>query len=255
VDLERLVAAADLRFPPRQRHVDVPELVDRERLSDRLDPAELFEQTTERLLRDAEHLDIEILRSAPQESIADEPADGQGAAGVRADQSCDRQRLIDNRVGHPFIMSVPPSASPHDVRLSIFNRAAETTHVPQAAEIASGLGLPIDAVRRALVELADGRVIVLTPQTTDIWAAAPFAAAPSNFRVEVKGKTYWAVCIWDALGIPAAIDADAAVVRTTCGDCGEAMHIELRDGVLAHAPGVVHFGVPARHFWDDIIFT
>ncbi len=172
-----------------------------------------------------------------------------------ANEPRNRERLIDNRLGHPFIMSEPSAAPTQDVRLFLFAQAAETTRVPQAAEIAAGLGRPVEEILAALRQLADGRAIVLEPDRTRIWAAPPFAATASNFRVDIADRQYPAVCVWDALGIPAALGAGDAVVRTTCGDCGEPMSLELRDGLLTNRAGVVHFGVPARHFWDDIVFT
>jgi len=152
-------------------------------------------------------------------------------------------------------MSEPSPALVQDVRRYLFTQAAETTRVPPAAEIAAGLGRPIEEVLAALRHLADGRAIVLAPDRTRIWSAPPFGATESSFRVDVADRQYSAVCIWDALGIPAALGTGAAIVRTTCGDCGAPMELELRDGGLVNAPGVVHFGVPARRFWDDIVFT
>ena len=140
------------------------------------------------------------------------------------------------------------------VRLHVFGQAAETGRVPQALEIAQALGLPEDEVRRALAELGRGRVLVMASNDGSIWTAPPFCAVPSGFRVEARGRTYWGICIWDALGVPAALHADA-VITTACGDCGDELRYEVRDGALARAEGVVHFAVPARRWWDNIGFT
>src|SRR5688572_29462863 len=109
-----------------------------------------------------------------------------------------------------------------EVRLYVFGRAAETGRIPQPAHIADALGRTTRDVEAALVELAAGRVLMLAPNNTNIWAANPFCAVPSGFRVEARGNKYWGICIWDALGIAAALRADA-VIRATCGDCGEPM--------------------------------
>ena len=61
-DGESFVSAPGLRFAPRQRDVDIAELVDRKCLADGLDAAERAQQGEQRLLRNAEHLDVEILR-------------------------------------------------------------------------------------------------------------------------------------------------------------------------------------------------
>lgn len=155
-------------------------------------------------------------------------------------------------------MTIPPPPPPdslaREVRLHLFQQAAETARVPQQSEIAAALGVPQAAVQNALRELAAGKVLILAPNDGNIWAANPFCAVPSGFRVEARDKTYWGICIWDALGIPAALGADATI-RAPCGDCGEPMRLEVRDGELVHGEGLIHFGVPAHRWWDNIGFT
>ncbi len=91
---ESLVAAAGLRFAARQRHVDVAELVDRKRLAGRHDLAERLQQRQQRILRDAEDLDVEILRRPVQQAIADESADAQRAAARVAHGGGNAPRLL-----------------------------------------------------------------------------------------------------------------------------------------------------------------
>ena len=143
---------------------------------------------------------------------------------------------------------------PGDVRMHVFSRAAATGLVPQPPEIAEALGRSEDEVRAALKTLAAGKVLILAPNDGNIWAANPFCAVPSGFRVSAGGKTYWGICIWDALGIAAALGSDA-VIDAPCGDCGEPMRLEVRGGKLASSEGVVHFAVPAHRWWDNIGFT
>jgi hypothetical protein len=83
----------------------------------------------------------------------------------------------------------------------------------------------------------------------------PFSAVETPHRVEADGRSWWANCAWDALGIPAALHVDGHV-ESACPDCGERLELEVRDGELAGgADLLVHFVVPARHWWDDIVFT
>lgn len=141
-----------------------------------------------------------------------------------------------------------------EVRVELFRTAAATGRVLQAPELARALGRAEAEVRAALRELAAARVLILAPHDGDIWAASPFCAVPSGFRVEAVGRVLWGICIWDALGIAAALDADAAITAP-CGDCGARMEIAVRAGRLARSEGVVHFAVPARRWWDNIGFT
>jgi hypothetical protein len=141
-----------------------------------------------------------------------------------------------------------------DVRVYILNEAAKTGDVPQAEQIAATMNRPLQMIRSAIRDLAASRALVLAPNDEQIWAAEPFCATPTDFRIVANRNDYWALCIWDALGVPAALSADATVY-TSCGDCGQAMQVEVRNGVLTQEHGVVHFGVPARRFWDNIAFT
>lgn len=150
--------------------------------------------------------------------------------------------------------SLGPTSLARDVRRYVFDQAAETSRVPQAPQIAQALGQSEAAVREALHELAAGKVLILAPNDGDIWAANPFCAVPSGFRVTARGNTYWGICIWDALGIPAALHADARL-EAPCGDCGEPMRLEVRGDELVHGEGVIHIGVPAHHWWDNIGFA
>ena len=141
-----------------------------------------------------------------------------------------------------------------EVRLHVFGQAAETARVPSPAELAAALGRPQPEIEESLRRLGAGRVVILAPGTANIWAANPFCAVPSNFRVDARGRTYWGLCIWDALGIPAALGADATITAR-CGDCATELVLEVRGDALARAEGIVHFGVPASRWWDNIGYT
>ena len=148
----------------------------------------------------------------------------------------------------------PAESLARDVRIYVFEQSAATARVPQPPQIAAALGRTEAEVKQALRDLAAGKVLILAPNDGDIWAANPFCAVPSGFRVESDGKTYWGICIWDSLGIAAALGRDA-VISAPCGDCGEPMRLEVRDDRLARSEGVIHFAVRAHHWWDNIGFT
>ncbi len=141
-----------------------------------------------------------------------------------------------------------------DVRIHIFREAAATGRVPQPPDIAHALGRPETDIRAALHELAAAKVLILAPNDGNIWAANPFCAVPSGIRVAAGGREYWGICIWDALGIVAAVGTEG-VITAPCGDCGDMMTLEVRDERLVRSEGVVHFAIPAHHWWDNIGFT
>jgi hypothetical protein len=140
------------------------------------------------------------------------------------------------------------------VRMHVFGAAANTARVPTNPEVAAALGLPLATVEESLRRLAAGKVLVLAPNNVNVWMANPFSAVPSAFKVHSRGLTYFAPCIWDALGIPAALDTDAEI-ETSCGDCGAAMSLSVRARALAREEGVIHFALPALRWWENIGFT
>jgi hypothetical protein len=140
------------------------------------------------------------------------------------------------------------------VRLHVFGHAAATGHVPQPPEIARALNQPQELIEVALAQLAEGRVLILAPNGSNIWAANPFCAVPSAFHLQARNISYRAICIWDALGIAAALHSDA-LISAQCGDCGTPMRLEVTGSQLAVSEGIIHFAVPAAHWWDNIGYT
>jgi hypothetical protein len=147
-----------------------------------------------------------------------------------------------------------PQTVDGEIRIHIMRQAAATARVPQSRDIAEALGKPEPEIHDALKRLAAGKILILASNDGMIWAAAPFCAVPSTFRVKSKAVTYSAICIWDALGIAAALHQDATI-DTVCGDCGEPMKLEVKNSALVRGEGLIHFAVPARNWWDNIGYT
>ena len=132
---------------------------------------------------------------------------------------------------------------------------------PTVASVSTAVGADAGAVGGAFDRLAAGRAIVLAPGSHDILMAAPFAGTRTEFRVRVGDRSYYANCVWDALGIPALLagagrfaDAD---VETRCADCAAPLSLSVREGAVTADPpdAVAHFAVPASRWWADIVFT
>ncbi len=149
---------------------------------------------------------------------------------------------------------ITPEMLEQRVRVYVYDVAVATGKVPKPVEIAASLRLDQADVEGAIQRLAQDRVWFLAPGTSHIWAANPFCAIPSNFKVESLGRTYWGVCIWDALWIPSAIHADATIT-TLCPDCNHQLGLDVRDGKVARQTGVVQFAVPTLQWWQNIAFT
>jgi len=59
--------------------------------------------------------------------------------------------------------------------------------------------------------------------------------------------------MWDALGIPAMLHADATIA-TSCHDCWTAATVVVDDGQVRDS-GFVHFALPVKQWWNNVVFT
>jgi hypothetical protein len=136
-----------------------------------------------------------------------------------------------------------------EVRAHVYDVTMRGGRPPLIAELDAPAAEIVESLRR----LAAGRVLVLQRDSDEILMAAPFSAVATPFVVESGGVEYFGNCIWDALGIPAMLHRDAEI-RTSCGDCGTSMTVRVENGV-AKGDGLLHFAIPAREWWNDIVFT
>src|SRR6476469_9071935 len=97
------------------------------------------------------------------------------------------------------------------IKLTVYLGFARTGKAPRPDRIASELGCSADGVRSAFARLQANRVLLLQPDGETIRMAPPFSGVPTQHKVEVEGRTYFANCAWDALGIPAALHQKALV--------------------------------------------
>lgn len=139
------------------------------------------------------------------------------------------------------------------VRRRVYEVALATGTPPAVAAIADSLGTTRDETEASLRRLAEGHVLVLQRGSPEILMAPPFSAVPTPFLVRTGTYSCFANCVWDALGIAAMLRQDARI-ETSCQDCGSPMTVAVRSDEVSH-DGLIHFAVPARDWWTDIVFT
>lgn len=128
--------------------------------------------------------------------------------------------------------------------------------IPTIAQVAVDLADHENSVHASFDRMIAGHVFIPQRGSSEIYAYDPFCAEPTDFRVRSDGRSWWSICGWDALGIPAALGV-AGTVESSCADCGDRIVIDVdRDGTASAAnPVVLHVGVRAIDFWKDIYFT
>jgi hypothetical protein len=141
------------------------------------------------------------------------------------------------------------------VKLRIYTTLAETGRAPTSGDVASDLGCPVTEVQDAFRALHARRLLVPEPgDPSRIRMAPPFSGVETAFVVRSGGISYYAPCVWDSLGIPAALHADGDI-EAQDGHTGERMELQVRDGRVVPRACAIHFAVPAALWWKDIVHT
>lgn len=139
------------------------------------------------------------------------------------------------------------------VRLFTYRFMLRQGKSPTVREIASALRCSIGRIRAALARLSESHAF-MQQENGELWRVAPFSCIPTAFPVKVGKRTWFANCIWDALGIPAMTRKDAEI-KAACGCCNYDMPLEIYNGKLSSSRGVIHIAVPAREWYKDVVFT
>lgn len=141
------------------------------------------------------------------------------------------------------------------VRASIYTSFREQSRPPSPSDLSDSLGASPEEVSAALRNLAEEHCLVLLPGTESIWMAHPFSGIETDFVVTVGDRRWFANCVWDGLSILALFGGESGgLLDTHSPATGEALRFEVSQGTV-RGSGIVHFLVPARHFWDDIGYT
>jgi hypothetical protein len=146
---------------------------------------------------------------------------------------------------------------PRALRIFIYEHLLGRGLPPSSEQIGDHFGISADDARQAIGSMKVGKTVLPHPTTGEIWMAGPFAARPSTYRVFGNQLAWWANCAWDMLGVM-VIANEPVRVETECTDCREPISLDATPtaGVLSTLRDmVVHFLVPARHWYDDIGFT
>ena len=138
------------------------------------------------------------------------------------------------------------------LRFQLYDITMREGAPPSIARLAEVLIAADSDVIESLGRLAAKRMIVLQ-ENGEILMAGPFSAVPTSFQVTLDGLSTFGNCIWDAFGIAATMRQDARI-DTSCGDCGSAATLLVHNGE-ADGEGFMHFALPPRQWWDDVVFT
>jgi hypothetical protein len=114
---------------------------------------------------------------------------------------------------------------------------------PHYAELGRALGLSVADGRRLLHDVMQAYPIGwLHPETDYIASFPPLNGLPTQYRVTVHGAQQWfAQCGFEATSVTWLFPGETVRIDAPCLDCGDAVTVEMRDGLLARVdpPGIV----------------
>ena len=141
-----------------------------------------------------------------------------------------------------------------ELRNLTYGLFVELGQAPTAKEVAQAMGSTVAQVQGGWRHLHQQHALVLDSATGGIRMANPFSAVPTAYRVRASSRWWYANCAWDALGICAALHVDGRI-ETSCADCGSPIAVQVHDERPDVEDLLFHCLVPARQWWDDIVFT
>jgi hypothetical protein len=141
-----------------------------------------------------------------------------------------------------------------DLRNATYQLFAERGSAPAAADVAAATGTTPAEVLDSWQRLHAAHALVLEAGGRELRMANPFSAVPTAFRVQAAGRWWHANCAWDAFGVCAALHVNGRI-EAVCPDCDEPLPIAVTDGEPDDVSLLFHCLVPARLWWQDIVFT
>jgi hypothetical protein len=137
---------------------------------------------------------------------------------------------------------------------AIIHSFLQQQRAPTVREIAALFGHDEEETRAGLRALAEYHGVVLHPKSDEIWVAHPFSSAPTTCVVKSGSRQWWGNCAWCSLGL-AHLAGGTATIETRLGALGELATIRIEDSKLLDRDYVIHFPVPMRNAWDNVIYT
>lgn len=112
-----------------------------------------------------------------------------------------------------------------------------------------------EEIKKALQELQEYHGIALHPDQTKIWAIHPFSLSPTNFLVKSNRNEWWGCCAWCSFGIAVLLEEEVKIMTTMGAKQQEQITLHIDNGNLQESSYIVHFPIPMKNVWDNVIDT
>ena len=140
-----------------------------------------------------------------------------------------------------------------EVRLHIYRTFADLGKAPSVDQISEFLELPVAEVKNTLLQLAEGKHLVLNEEY-EIVMAHPFSSVPLGFSVMGEKTLWWGGCSWDSFALPNLLNQEV-VVATSCPNCKNAHAWRVNPENPPQGNQIAHFLLPTSKMWTNVVFT
>ena len=128
----------------------------------------------------------------------------------------------------------------------------ESGACPTNSELADRMGMAPVELEELLRSLSAIHGVVLHPHACEPWIIHPFSLTPTINWIEGKWVSWWAPCVWCALGVATLVGGEVRV-HTRYGAESEPITIPVKDGQPVGFEGVnVHFAIPPAQAWNNV---
>ena len=142
-----------------------------------------------------------------------------------------------------------------NIHAHILKQIIENGFAPSIKEMAGTFQTAPENIKALLLALADYHGVVLHPHNDEVWVIHPFSTAPTSFAVKTNtGKIWWGNCAWCSFGVAALVKEDVTI-STSFGAHGDPITLSIIEGELQEPDYVVHFPIPMKEAWDNVIYT
>lgn len=122
---------------------------------------------------------------------------------------------------------------------------------PSVSAIAQELAISEAQVHSLFQDLASIHGVVLHPHACEPWIIHPFSLTPTLNWIAGETGSWWAPCIWCALGV-AVLVGGSTRIHTRYGAESEPLIIDALNGMPARNDVLVHFAIPPARAWDNV---
>jgi Alkylmercury lyase len=140
------------------------------------------------------------------------------------------------------------------LRTAVYRHFASTGQSPTLDAMHEAIGAMPEQLTDGYRRLYAKRMLVPTADFASIRMAPPFSGVPTQHRVTVDGRDYFANCAWDAFGVVSALGGTGDVM-SRCEQTHEPLVLHLTPEGPPPSAWLFHCVVPASGWWNDIVFT